>query len=81
MAKFSGNYKGQGPLESCPLCGRHEDSQELAFQCPKVLENCSISEEYFNIFENKISLNLAKTISAIMDLRRKEEMKLPSKDT
>lgn len=80
MAKFSGNYKGQGPPEPCPLCGRHDDNQEMSFQCPKVLGKISISEDYFNIFENKISLNLAKAITAIMELRRKEEMNLSSND-
>jgi hypothetical protein len=80
MAKFSGNYKGQGPPEPCPLCGRHDDNQEMSFQCPKVLGKISISEDYFNIFKNKISLNLAKAITAIMELRRKEEMNLSSND-
>ena len=78
MAKFGGNYKGQGPPELCPLCGSHEDNQEKSFQCPKVLDKIKITEDYFNIFETKISLNLSKTITAIVELRRQEEITLSS---
>jgi hypothetical protein len=52
----------------------------MSFQCPKVQGKISISEDYFNIFGNKIYLNLAKAITAIIELRRKEEMNLSTKD-
>ena len=73
MSDFSGNYRGQGPVELCPLCGQHEDLQNLCFQCPVVLENVRIKGKYEEIFEPNITLTLAKTLSEIAKMRKKEE--------
>ena len=62
MAQFGGNFKGQGPLDPCPLCGEHQDLQELSFQCPEVLDKIKVNEDYDNIFEPKISRELAKNL-------------------
>ena len=77
MATWNGNFKGLGPPDLCPLCGKHEDVQEMSFKCPKVLEEIEISDGYMNIFENNISQKLAKTLSKILELRRKEEETCP----
>ena len=73
MSNFSGNYRGKGPVELCPLCGQHEDLQHLCFECPVVLENVKIKEKYEEIFEPNITLTLAKTLSEIAKMRKKEE--------
>ena len=73
MAQFSGNYKGQGPPEPCPLCGLHSDVQHQSFQCSAVTRKIKISEKYENLFKPNISTNLAKICQEIVKLRRKEE--------
>ena len=72
MMHFSGNFRGQGPIEFCPLCQKHEDLQELSFKCPAVLEKINVNEEYVNIFGSDISQNLGKTLSEIAKMRKKE---------
>ena len=71
MARFSGNYKGKGPPDACPLCDLHSDEQQLSFQCPEVTMMIETSEIYENIFNTNISVNLAKTCEKIMKLRSK----------
>ena len=73
MAQFSGNYKGQGPIELCPLCGSHSDHQEMSFRCSVVRDKIELAEEYENIFKPKISQDLANNLQKIDNLRRKEE--------
>ena len=46
---FNGNFKGNGPLNLCPLCGTHSDIQELCFKCPIILNQVKITEDYENI--------------------------------
>ena len=60
-------------------CGRHDDIQEMSFQCPKVLEKIK-SLKIITYLKNKIFQNLAKTISSIMELRRKGEINLSGED-
>ena len=71
MAQFGGNFKGQGPLEPCPLCGEHPDLQELCFQCPEVVNKIQVNELYENIFEPTISRELAKNLEEILKIREK----------
>ena len=73
MAQFSGNYKGQGPPELCPLCGLHKDLQELCFYCPSVLNKIELNEEYENLFQPEVSKDLARNLIEIEKLRKKEE--------
>ena len=70
MIQFQGNFGG-GLADLCPLCGLHSDQQDLIFQCPTVLGETVIEENYENIFGNKISLNLANTLQLITQLREK----------
>ena len=71
MAQFGGNFKGQGPLEPCPLCGEHPDLQELCFQCPEVVNKIQVNELYENICEPTISRELAKNLEGILKIREK----------
>ena len=73
MAPFEGNFKGQGPVDSCPLCGLHSDLQHLSFNCPVVIEKVEPTEEYEQIFGTKISTELAKCLQRMIELRKKEE--------
>ena len=58
MAKLQGNFKENGNVDFCPLCGTHRDFQELSFQCPEILKKVEITEIYETIFGSKISLRL-----------------------
>ena len=72
MANFKGNFKNQGPPGLCPLCGTHEDLQELCFQCPTVQKNIEITESYEKIFSKLISEKLARNLMEITKLQNKE---------
>ena len=72
MAKFQGNFKENGNVDFCPLCGTHRDLQELSFQCPEILKKVEITEIYQTIFGSKISLNLAKIVDEITRWRNDE---------
>ena len=80
MAQFSGNYKGQGPPEFCPLCGLHKDLQELCFYCPSVLNQIELYEEYENIFQPEVSKDLARNLKEIEKLRKKKH-EMPLNET
>jgi hypothetical protein len=71
MIQFDGNFNGQEPVNVCPLCGLHSDHQHLSFQCPVVVGKIVIEEDYENIFGDKVSLKLAKTLQQITKLRQK----------
>ena len=73
MALFSGNFKGYGPPEPCPLCGQHDDLQDLCFQCPVVIGKLELTDKYENIYEKNISKRLARILIKIVEMRRKEE--------
>ena len=70
MAKFQGNFKEDDTVDFCPLCATHGDFQELSFQCPEILRQIEVTENYENIFGSKISLKLAKTLDEISRLRK-----------
>ena len=69
MAKFSGNYKGNSPVKICPLCSSHPDTQEWSFKCLEIKKNIQVNSNYNNIFEGKITKNLAKTVLSIIKFR------------
>ena len=70
MAIYSDNYKGQGDVITCPLCHLHLDVQNLSFQCTEVKKNIQIGGKYEEIFDDKISSELAKTVLHISKLRK-----------
>jgi hypothetical protein len=71
MIQFDGNFNCQELVNVCPLCGLHSDLQHISFQCPVVVEKIGIEEDYENIFGDKVSLKLAKTLQQITKLRQK----------
>ena len=73
MAQFSGNFKGLGPLDLCPLCALHADLKEECLQCPVVRGKIEIDMQYENIFVSVTTRNVARTLQAITKLRRKEK--------
>ena len=73
MAKFDGNFKGQGPTGPCKLCGNHSDLQELCFTCPTIVQRIAITEKYENIFNTTITHTLARTLLEITEIRNNEQ--------
>ena len=71
MAKYRDNYKGQRGQAPCPLCNLHLDVQNLCFQCPSVRENVKLKGSYDQIFGNRISKELAKTVLQISKYRER----------
>ena len=73
MAKFSGNFKGNGTVENCPLQGLHSDLQHLSFEFPEIVKQVEIKVTYESILKPEISVSLAKTPGKIVNLRKNEE--------
>jgi hypothetical protein len=71
MANFGENFKNGRTHVPCPLCHLHLDTQAMAFQCSKVLEEVRIDGSYEDLFKEKISKDLAKTIVNIVEFRKK----------
>ena len=69
MAPFSENFKGQGPLKPCPLCGVHLDTQAMSFQCGNVRREVQINENYENVFKPDVTTQMARTLQQILKIR------------
>ena len=74
MANFSVNYRQKEGSSLCPLCGNHLDAQELAFDCPVVIESIGIRDSFEDIYTGKVSKHLADTLRRILELRIKENL-------
>ena len=59
-----------GAVKLCPLCGTHDDTQELAFQCPEVLTNIQMGAQYSDLFASDVTLEVADTLEKIEKLRK-----------
>ena len=53
-ANYSANYPGSDGLKPCPLCYLHLDCQPMAFQCPEIIKNVTISRKYSEIFSSDV---------------------------
>ena len=69
MAKFHENYRGNSPLNHCPLCLSHPDTQKWSFKCSILQKNIKISGNYEDIMTGRISKKLAKTVKSIINFR------------
>ena len=69
MAPFGKNFKKSATDILCPLCEKHEDSQEAAFQCQFVLQNICISGSFDELYTGSISKKLVQTLRDILNLR------------
>ena len=70
MAPFGNNFKNNGEDIICPLCQKHEDSQALAFKCQIVSQHVEISGKLEDLYNGKISKELAQTLKNILNLRK-----------
>ena len=73
MAPFSENFKGQGPLKLCPLCGFHLDTQAMSFQCSEIRKKVKISIKYETIFKPEVPLETAKILQEILKIRENHQ--------
>ena len=65
MANYSENFRGYSGHTPCPLCLAHLDSQAMCMTCPTIRENVTIEGSYTQIFTNKITKELVKTVEAV----------------
>ena len=72
MAPFSENFRGQGPLKPCPLCGVHLDTQAMSFHCSFIRSKVTIREKSENLFKPEVSADMAKTLQEILKIRENE---------
>ena len=68
-ANYSANYPGSDGLKPCPLCYLHLDCQPMAFQCPEIIKNVTISGKYSEIFSSDVPGEVAKTVTKIQKFR------------
>ena len=71
MSKFSDNFKRNEAIALCPLCGLHDDSQNLAFECSVVKNNLGVNYSYRDIFGTEIPERLGKLLVDIENMRKK----------
>ena len=57
-------------MKLCPLCGQHDDTQNLSFKCQKVKEKVEVIGDYEDIFKSTITPYLENTLTQIMKLRK-----------
>ena len=65
MASYSEDFRGYSGHTPCPLCLAHLDSQAMCMTCPVIRENVTIEGTYSQIFTNKITKELVKTVEAV----------------
>ena len=73
MANYKENYRGNNGHMPCILCLAHLDSQAGSFSCHVIRENVQLEGKYSDIFTDKISTSLARTLVNI-DKFREEHM-------
>ena len=71
MANLGENYRGQGGVAWCPLCGKHKDNQKMMFQCQVLGEKVNLDCETDNIYSNEVNIDIARTVSKILATRDK----------
>ena len=69
MAPFGENFRGGQARVICPLCHSHPDGQEESFRCTAVNKVMEVKGKYMQIFGQKFSGDLVKTIQIIYNYR------------
>ena len=72
MANFGDNFRNNRASLVCPLCKKHYDSQALSFQCEYYRDKLEITCNMSDIYCDEISLETARTITDLMNLRAKQ---------
>ena len=70
MAPYSENFRNNNGHSLCPLCLTHLDSQAFSFSCPVIQGTVEIKGKYSDIFNDKINIQLAKTLVNIDNQRQ-----------
>ena len=65
MAQYSENYQNNSGHSPCPLCLSHLDSQSFSFSCPEIKNNVNIRGKYTDLFNDRITTDLADTLLEI----------------
>ena len=68
-ANFKENFKGKYINMTCPFCFLQVDTQVHSVECPKVKELIKIEGKYREIFSDKISPEISKTLANISKMR------------
>ena len=69
-ANFKENFKGKYINMTCPFCFLQVDTQVHSVECPKVKELIKIEGKYREIFTDKISPEISKTLANISKMRK-----------
>ena len=69
MAPFGQNFKGGQNITICPFCKNHADGQAEGWKCPQMNRLIDIRGEYNQIFGQKFSKELIKTVHSIYTFR------------
>ena len=69
MSQYAGNFRGDRPTSQCPLCGSHDDEQQLSFTCPVVMKSVKIDANYEEIYQPKVQKYVVEKLKEIDKLR------------
>lgn len=70
MEMFGENFRGGQEHVVCPLCNLHLDNQDMSLQCPVIRNNMEVKGEIADIYKEKISYDIIKTVSKISEYRK-----------
>ena len=56
----------------CPLCLKHQDSEQLSFECFKIRETINITRQFEDIFEDDINEEIVSIIRQITKIREQK---------
>ena len=70
MAEYGENYRAGRTHVMCPLCNLHFDNQEMSYQCEVIRAEVTVTGRLENIFEENISVETAKMIMKITEVRK-----------
>ena len=69
VAQFKENFGDRYDNKTCPLCSISLDTQVHSLQCAMVKQKITIEGRYSDIFREKISPNISKTLFKISKMR------------
>jgi hypothetical protein len=69
VAKFKLNFKNSYESIACPLCLVQPDTQVHCVQCPEVKNKIDVQGDYRDIFTERISTDISRTLLKITNLR------------
>ena len=74
MAKCGENFRGPSSQVMCPLCTKHQDSQDKSYECPVIRQDVKVTGNYDDIYSDKVKLETVETITKIDEFKKEKKI-------